>query len=799
MKSFSRNVRVGLFGGILILLGTAGIVWSQGVTEGETAEAVSVETPTEAKEVAPQESVKKVTTEEAVEESPQENSEQVNPDAEEQVQIQNVRMDAVETLQISETFQEEAATYAKEFVDLFCRNVTLQKRILFLEDEAKRLHGLCAEGGALRRLLANMTILDDLDFPELREIEKPLAQMMARGMTPVTGAGKETIRSLQEDVASQRKTWQTLRQELEERQFLLFEIESNWHIVAQLASMLSMDKRWFWLFGVLAFGFLVLASLHERRHEIRRWLNGGRARQMGLSKILVGCFVGLVLTTLLSFVMGEFLYRMMLDVTFRTTSPRRIHTQLIEQEQKTFRKLEPLEIRAKEVWGEEKKAWTSLATKNMANSKEILQQWNQWRESVGEMVVQLSLLKAIQAEIEADRQRLQTINGKLASISGETLQYLRWKHLLRFLLGMGLTGMTFLGIAYYWSEVQGRRKAIVNRCPQCLAEGELTPCDVHGNVAKTELPLDFVVCKKVVNETPFEECGYRFERSLQTRMKLSFPTLGIPQVGKTHWLTMLYWEVLKGYYPHLGISCVPSSVTQEMDRRVDEIMNVRLGTTATQRDRIPLPLVLKYRDKDRLGRTELLANIFDYSGEITTDTSLDDYRRQRALLSDGFFFFLDPTYPWRPQAEALRRFRKDLRELKGLDPKESLHLPIAICLTKIDLLPMVDALGDSEAEAVKFYDELGRIDPTGMALNKRIIEERSVVTDRLRQKIWPDWDMEKQVNDLFGGRYLFFPLTPVGLDGAGEPDLRLRTIAPFGLIEPLAWLLEMSGFPTLVK
>lgn len=785
MKSFFRirNRYAGLFAGIL-LLGIAEMGWCQTSEGGGIAETVVQEV---------------VSTETEPVEMPGEEIAEVSPEVEEQVQIRDVRIEAVQTLQIPETLLKESAENARTYVELFCRNVTIQKRTAFLEAETKRLHGMCAEGGALRRFLANMTILDDVDFPELKEMEKPLAQMMARGMAPVTGAGKGTVQSLREEVTSQRKVWQQLRQELEERRFLLFEIESNRHIVAQLASMLSMDKRWFWLLGVLAFGFLVLASLHERRHEIRRWLNGGLARQMGLSKILVGCFAGLVVMTVLSFVMGEFLYRMMLDVTFRTTSPRRIHAQLMEEEQKTFRELEPLEIRAKEVWGEERKAWTSLATKNIANSKEILQQWNQWRESVGEMVVQLALLKEIQGQMEVDRKNLQAINGKLASISGETLQYLRWKHLLRFLLGMGLTGMTFLGIAYYWSEVQRRRSAIANRCPHCLAEGVLTPCDEHGNVAETELPLDFVVCKKVISEVPYEECGYRFERILRSRTKLSFPTLGIPQVGKTHWLTMLYWEVLKGYYPHLGISCIPSSVTQEMDRRVDEIMNVRVGTAATQRDRIPLPLVLKYRDKDRLGRTELLANIFDYSGEITTDTPLDDYRRQRALLSDGFFFFLDPTYPWRPQAEALRRFRKDLRELKRLDSKESLHLPIAICLTKIDLLPLVDALGDSEAEAMKFYEELGRIDPTGMALNKRIIEERSEVTDALRKKIWPDWDVEKQVNDLFGGRHMFFPLTPVGLDGAGEADLRLRTIAPFGLIEPLAWLLEMSGFPTLDK
>ena len=36
-----------------------------------------------------------------------------------------------------------------------------------------------------------------------------------------------------------------------------------------------------------------------------------------------------------------------------------------------------------------------------------------------------------------------------------------------------------------------------------------------------------------------------------------------------------------------------------------------------------------------------------------------------------------------------------------------------------------------------------------------------------------------------------------GSDGLGETDLSLRTISPFGLLEPLLWLLEMNGYPVL--
>ncbi len=78
-----------------------------------------------------------------------------------------------------------------------------------------------------------------------------------------------------------------------------------------------------------------------------------------------------------------------------------------------------------------------------------------------------------------------------------------------------------------------------------------------------------------------------------------------------------------------------------------------------------------------------------------------------------------------------------------------------------------------------------------------VIEARSRLLGELRDTIWPGWEIQRQIDDLFGGRYLFFPLTPVGLDGAGEADLSLRTISPFGLLEPLLWLLEMNGYPVL--
>jgi hypothetical protein len=123
---------------------------------------------------------------------------------------------------------------------------------------------------------------------------------------------------------------------------------------------------------------------------------------------------------------------------------------------------------------------------------------------------------------------------------------------------------------------------------------------------------------------------------------------------------------------------------------------------------------------------------------------------------------------------------------------------VALCVSKIDLLAAQPyALPDGSDAIARFYEDLARLDPTGEAMTREVMEGRSRLVARLRDTIWPGWQIERTIHDLFGGRYLFFPITPVGLDGRGEADLSLRTIAPFGLLEPLLWLLEMNGHPVL--
>ncbi len=63
---------------------------------------------------------------------------------------------------------------------------------------------------------------------------------------------------------------------------------------------------------------------------------------------------------------------------------------------------------------------------------------------------------------------------------------------------------------------------------------------------------------------------------------------GTPTSGKTHWLTMLYWELNRGSYPRSVLfEKLRSQSSQDFDVIVEEILNSRIGTAATQRERIP--------------------------------------------------------------------------------------------------------------------------------------------------------------------------------------------------------------------
>ena len=703
----------------------------------------------------------------------------------------------------------DAAELADQYVAGFIERQRLEAGNAFLERELHRVKA-AGEPGSPGRLL-----LEDLKWADARD-RQALTRLLAENARPVVQDLVQAADGLQKEADELRETWQRIRRSVNRRRFLLFEVKGSRWVAGQLASLLSVDKRWFWLFGLTAIACLVGLAFHDRRHELRRLLNGGRARAMKLSKFLSAAMVVLAILTLSTFLMGNRIYEALLTVgSGGESSPRQAiaaqNTALAQEIKELEEQRQQLDSQHQQV----QSRWLETLGNSLPDGAPLPWQWQQFRTQLLEIAGELAVLESVPRTVQTDLDQLDQLNRELAAHTEATARYLRLRGWIRGALGLALIGLAAVGGFLFQRGVRQRREITHSTCPLCLGRNHLdsvAPLGAQqpglenpapeGEPAPPEEPrreFALVRCNNVVSQQPYEECDYTFNAAYRPMVKQCFPTLGVPQAGKTHWLAMLYWTLNRGDYPKsVEFERIRSRSSEDFDVIVEEILNSRIGTAATQRDRIPHPLVFNFRDRDRWGRSNVLVNIFDYSGEVTSDMGVEDYRRRRALEAEGFFFFLDPTYPAEPQAKALADFREDLRLIRGIKTGRQIRTPVALCVSKIDRLAGQSyTLPDGGDAIQRFYDELGEIDPTGEAITMKVIEGRSRLTARLRDTIWPGWQIERQIHDLFGGRYLFFPVTPVGLDGRGESDLSLRTISPFGLLEPLLWLLQMNGYPIL--
>ena len=123
--------------------------------------------------------------------------------------------------------------------------------------------------------------------------------------------------------------------------------------------------------------------------------------------------------------------------------------------------------------------------------------------------------------------------------------------------------------------------------------------------------------------------------------------------------------------------------------------------------------------------------------------------------------------------------------------------PLAICLSKIDLIGTDAYVGPLAAVAEEFYRELREADASHPSMSLALIRARHEIMNSYIQTLFPGWDVVKSVESLFGPRVSFFPLTPVGLQGSGGDGFARRSQDPYAILEPLLWLIHMNGYPVL--
>jgi hypothetical protein len=169
---------------------------------------------------------------------------------------------------------------------------------------------------------------------------------------------------------------------------------------------------------------------------------------------------------------------------------------------------------------------------------------------------------------------------------------------------------------------------------------------------------------------------------------------------------------------------------------------------------------------------------------------------------DGFMLFLDPTQLYGDginvtldrQIAQLNEFMADMREARNVPVGQVIPVPVAVCITKFDLLLTENPI---QGQSVPFIRRmLSELNPPPKQTTLDTIQGRSALVEQMLELMFRGVDIRGLVESYFGPRVMFFPVSSVSLfeNELGVKDLSKRTIAPFGVAEPFVWLLHMHGY-----
>lgn len=331
-------------------------------------------------------------------------------------------------------------------------------------------------------------------------------------------------------------------------------------------------------------------------------------------------------------------------------------------------------------------------------------------------------------------------------------------------------------------------------CPCCFASGDSwQEVDDLAGRPDTFADVKYLRCT---------ECGFRLPASEQHLPLISIPTLGVYSSGKTHCLMEVYAKLKANSLP---ARCTFLGLPSEQEDDIRGYLKAlhepedgkRAGPEGTHND-LPAPLLYRVTDQDPFGQNEFLLSLFDFSGETTRAGVIESALARRALLMDAILFFLDPTVSIDEQLDALQKILQGLRALEDnrkissskRKVNQTLEVPVAVCVTKIDLLTDQKVRGWIRELRKSFAS--GKTDLAQM-------KHRSAMTEKALQFVFPGANVTGLLRQHFKGRFLFFPLTPVSLveKELGVTDMSARTFAPVGILDPILWLLHVQGSSVL--
>jgi hypothetical protein len=380
----------------------------------------------------------------------------------------------------------------------------------------------------------------------------------------------------------------------------------------------------------------------------------------------------------------------------------------------------------------------------------------------------------------------------------------------KIFLSLFVAAIFFAVVFICWTKVHSAINSKV--CPRCFEFGTLIP--VPGN--NKLLQCTSKLCK---------DNTFRLPQRFQGFSKLSFPMIGCLSSGKTHWLLNIYSLNRKGSVStkkKAALYKIDAIDNDEFDNRERDLAIQTSGGGSVQPNiqtaTPPLIFALKDNKNLPLGLPDLLRSrglslCFDYAGELRQERYKDT--QEMVSRSNGIVFFLDVMNVDKSQIDFtnwknnkwVENIKVNLNDTKfqtnvivgktyadfiiarNLTEPSPLDIPVAICLSKIDLLPFQGPLKGTYGE--KFLKELEECEHPPNRWSFSTIFNRSNIIRNYLPLIFANKGMIEIFDQKFGSNYMFFPVANRGLD----PDLSFGE--PFGVMEPLLWLQHMHGFNVL--
>jgi len=690
-------------------------------------------------------------------------------------------------------------TLASQYVEAFIRQRLITAQQLEMPGLVSRVQLMAPTRSAAGQPTSDSSLLQLADHELLRNAAPSIRMSVGSETQHIATAVDGLAAKIDAELQRAKSEWIAVRSHRITLEMQAMEIAGAGSVAAQLATLLNARNLGLWLGAVLSAAGLIAAAWYTRRHYFRRlfWVRQNKFRFLVAS--LSSVMLVLIFPAAVIFLSGDKAYHSLMEVTV-SESP-------VAKEQRLLQQLtgDPrLTQGERAISAAEDQIRTALAELEthargitLPNDRPAFPESVRILRSAILLGAQQSLLREItEAAGESDKDR--ELSGLADTTIRNNVALLQQSRKRRYqvaaILGLGLLSTFGAFGLYLLKRETAERKKYRLTCPQCCTVNSMKPVTTKGGGTN-------LVCNAEIEDEMGirESCGFSYDESNGDIPKLMFPTLGINATGKTHWMAMNYRQLNFGNAPDgIHFERLKSEKTEEFDEKIRLLLENRSAFEATYHTQgfvHPLMFVLQDADPLPLSKTQLIANLLDLGGIVTRERNHP--LRNSALNGNGFLFFLDPTRNVEEQNEALSLFREDVRMAQKLRPHQQMQRPLAICVSKIDLLGTEAYVGSLPAVAEEFYRALREADSQHPPMSLALIRARHDIMSGYVQTLFPGWDVLKSVESLFGPRVSFFPLTPVGLQAPGSGGFDRMAQDPYAILEPLLWLIHMNGYPIL--